>query len=240
VRTLFLLLLYGLACLSCRDEFTERRMDFVVHGVDVSHYQSVIDWSKLPGQDIHFAFIKATEGQSLVDSMYRHNWAKAREAGIHRGAYHFFRPRAPVLNQVLNFVREVTLEAGDLPPVLDVETLDGVSPDSLVTLVRAWLHLVEAHYQVRPVLYSNQGFYNRYLSGHFDDHRLWIARYSRDLPKINSARTWHFWQYGDRAQIDGIPALVDLNVYAGDRDSFASLLIQTRPEPLTQPSRSKP
>ena len=35
---------------------------YPVHGVDVSHYQGEIDWEVLSGQDIRFAYIKATEG----------------------------------------------------------------------------------------------------------------------------------------------------------------------------------
>lgn len=234
------ILLTGLMLNSCREDRTERRLDYTVHGIDVSHYQSRIDWQRLPGQDIHFAFIKATEGETLVDSLFSHNWEQAKANGIHRGAYHFFRPRSPVMAQVLNFIREVRLERGDLPPVLDLETLDGVSPDSVVQFARAWLHLIEAHYRVRPILYSSQKFYRRFLAGHFEDHQLWIARYSRNLPELGTDRDWHFWQYGDRARLEGISGFVDLNVYAGDRETFRELLIGGEGAERPLPRRSNP
>lgn len=204
-----------------------------MHGVDVSHYQSRIDWPLLQNQDIHFAFIKATEGADIVDSFFQDNWCKAQETGIKRGAYHFFRPNTPVLNQVLNFIRAVDLEVGDLPPVLDVEVLDGMNADELEPLIRGWLTLVESHYGVRPILYSNQTFYTNYLSSTFNDHLLWIARYSTEKPILPNAHRWQFWQYGDRARLEGIGGFVDLNVFAGSREEFDNLLIRTKnPPPL--------
>lgn len=216
------------ATVACGKQETERRRDFTVHGVDVSHYQSCIEWDQLALQDIHFAFIKATEGKTLVDSLFTDNWENARTAGLHRGAYHFFRPQSPPLDQVLHFIRVVRLEPGDLPPVLDVETLDGCSPDTIIPLIRTWLTLVEAHYGVKPILYSNQKFYHRHLAGHFDDYPLWIARYSRDFPELGPERTWQFWQYGDRARLQGVDGYVDLNVYSGSHSDFASLLLRSR------------
>ncbi len=225
--SLFCICLF-IALSACQDDLTERRSDFAIHGVDVSHYQSRIDWHQLKDQNIHFAFIKATEGQDIIDSLFEHNWCKAQETGIKRGAYHFFRPNIPVLNQVLNFIRNVHLEPGDLPPVLDVEVLDGNSPEKMEPLIRGWLTMVEAHYGVKPILYSNQTFYNTHLGSAFNDHLLWIARYSKDKPLLGKDQQWQFWQYGDRARLGGIGGFVDLNVFAGSWEEFESLLI--RPE----------
>ena len=44
-----------------------------VKGVDVSSYQGEIDWSVLSKQDIQFAFIKATEGSSFQDPLFKQN-----------------------------------------------------------------------------------------------------------------------------------------------------------------------
>ena len=40
---------------------------FEIRGVDVSHYQGTIDWPILAGQDLDFAYIKATEGSGHVE-----------------------------------------------------------------------------------------------------------------------------------------------------------------------------
>lgn len=61
---------------------------FPVQGIDVSHHQGEIDWFALPGQDVDFAYIKATEGGDHRDRLFARNWEEARQAEIARGAYH--------------------------------------------------------------------------------------------------------------------------------------------------------
>ena len=39
-------------------------------GIDISHYQSDIDWIKLEQQKPHFIFLKATEGATIQDQKY--------------------------------------------------------------------------------------------------------------------------------------------------------------------------
>lgn len=235
----FLLILLSVS--SCQ-EATQRRREYAVQGIDVSHHQSRIDWSALPAQGIHFAYIKATEGEDMVDSLFAVNWCGAQDVGIRRGAYHFFRPNTPVLDQVLNYIREVDIEPGDLPPVLDVETLDGASEAELVKGVRAWLTLVEIHYRTRPILYSNQKFYNQYLADDFSDYPVWVARYSEQVPELQAFRNWHFWQYGDRGRLVGIEGPVDFNAFSGNPAELEDLLVkpQVLPAPVHPPVRTEP
>ncbi|MDB5231830.1 MAG: glycoside hydrolase family 25 protein, partial [Chitinophagaceae bacterium] len=70
---------------------------YKLYGIDVSKYQGNIDWQAVRGMrvdsiQLSFAFMKATEGFSLKDDMFERNWRKSREAGLSRGAYHFFMP----------------------------------------------------------------------------------------------------------------------------------------------------
>ncbi len=79
-----------------------------VHGIDVSHYQQNINWDlvkemKDDGVTLDFAYIKATEGVFTVDAMFRRNWVKAKDAGLARGAYHFFLPNRNASEQAKNF-----------------------------------------------------------------------------------------------------------------------------------------
>ena len=197
------------------DQHTIRRYDYAVHGIDISHYQSYINWDTVAAQDIHFAFVKATEGLSMSDTMFCYNWAEMKRVGIKRGAYHFYRPTIPAQEQADNFTRLVEMEYGDLPPVLDVEVLDGVSKTILINGIRTWLYQVEIRYNVKPIVYTNLKFYNRILAGHFDDYPIWIARYSFREPTLACGRDWHFWQYGNQGRIKGIYGDVDFNVFNG-------------------------
>ncbi|MEL7377649.1 MAG: GH25 family lysozyme, partial [Bacteroidota bacterium] len=85
----------------------DRRTDYEVEGIDVSRYQSDIDWDAIYEDDFEFAFMKATEGQELVDEYYERNWRAAGKSGLRRGAYHFFRPEVSPTIQAQHFFNQV-------------------------------------------------------------------------------------------------------------------------------------
>lgn len=185
-------------------------------GVDVSHHQKAIDWQRVAEQQsINFAFVKATEGGDFIDTLFCKNWEDLRKHGIRRGAYHFFRAYGCGYEQALHFLKTVEFAPGDLAPVLDVETSDNMSPEILQQEAAVWLNTVEQHLGIRPILYSNQHFYDRYLAGAFDDYPLWVARYSEEKPWLQSGKRWDIWQYANDGCIDGISRRVDMNIFYG-------------------------
>lgn len=224
------LLLVGLAIISCQVD-TKRKNDYIVQGIDVSHYQKDVDWEKVAAQNLQFTFIKSTEGLEFKDSLFVKNWANSKKANLIRGAYHFFRPTLDVFTQFENFKSHTDLKIGDLPPVLDVEVYDGVTEDSLVSRVKQWLQLAEDHYKVKPILYTYQKFYNNTLLGNFDEYPLWIARYNRYFEPNLIQSEWAFWQYGNKGKLDGVEGYVDFNAYVGSLGDLKSMTIQTNYQP---------
>jgi len=168
--------------------------NFSVHGVDVSHYQAEINWYEVAAEGIDFGFVKATEGETISDALFCQNWVGMENAGIIRGAYHFFRPGTSAIAQAQHFIQKVDLKYGDLPPVLDVEVLDDVNKDVMVARLKIWLEIVEAAYGVRPIIYTNMKYYNQYLAEDFADYTLWIARYNaKKMPALSEDKNW--WKY---------------------------------------------
>lgn len=204
--------------------------NYSIHGIDVSKYQQFIDWQlvrdmKVEDVRIRFAFIKATEGLGNMDRHFKRNWKKAQDAGIPRGAYHFFLATKSGKAQAQNFIARVDLEKGDLPPVIDVEQTYGVTPQKLRQNVKDFLNALEYNYGVKPIIYTNVDFYNRYLKDSFDRYPLWVAHYlRRDHPRIE--RNWSFWQHNEMGRVDGVLQPVDFNVFNGDSAAFRELLIQ--------------
>jgi len=221
-----------LALVSCKEEVTSRVGQHRIEGIDISRYQNEIDWQAVAADGIAFAYMKATEGVEHIDPSFCDNWASAKTANVISGAYHFYRPELDPRTQAENFFAQVALSPGDLPPVLDVETLDDASRTQLITGMRTWLYLTEIKTGARPIIYTNLGFYYRHLAGHFDDYAFWIARYSDREPAIAAGAQLAFWQYGDRGRVKGIDGDVDLNVYLGSREAFEALRIP-EPEVLT-------
>lgn len=207
----------------------ELPLGYKIHGIDVSSYQGNIYWpsvAQMHDQDvtIKFAFIKATEGLNNVDKQFKRNWQKAKEANITRGAYHFFIATKSGRLQAHNFIKMVKLQPGDLPPVLDVEELYGVRPDSMRSRVHAWLVAVEKVYNVKPIIYTSASFYSNFLGHDFDSYPLWVAHYfAKQQPAVNAS--WRFWQHNATGKVNGIRTRVDFNVFSGDTITFNNLLL---------------
>ena len=195
---------------------------YSVHGIDVSSYQGRIDWPEVARHGVRFAFIKASVGVTLRDPRFARTWRAARAAGISRGAYHYFQPNRDGQLQADLFVRTVPLTPGDLPPVLDVEAANFHDVAAMRREVARWLRLVEAHYGVRPILYSNHSFYRRYLAGHFDPYPLWLAHYEVAQPALPRSQ-WLIWQHSDEAHVPGIRGAVDFNVFQGNYQALLAL-----------------
>ncbi|SHL65075.1 glycoside hydrolase family 25 protein [Hymenobacter psychrotolerans] len=200
---------------------------YTVHGIDVSAYQGRIDWQEVATHNVRFAFIKASEGVTLRDARFRRNWDAARQAGVHRGAYHYFQPNYDGTQQANLFTRTVPLQPGDLPPVLDVEHAEFHDVAYMRRNVATWLRLVERHYGVRPILYSNYSFYKRYLAGHFDKYPLWLAHYEVSQPSLPREK-WIIWQHSDEAYIPGIRGTVDFNVFQGNFETLLAMRIPAK------------
>lgn len=200
-------------------------MDAVaLHGVDVSHHQKVIEWDSVTNkQPLDFAFVKATEGHDFVDSLFCRNWEDLKRLGIRRGAYHFFRAYGCGDEQANLFLSHVEMQPGDLAPVLDIELLDGIAPEIMVQEAKIWLEIVETQLGVKPIIYSNQHFYEHYLAGHFDHFPLWIARYSAEKPQLATGKNWDFWQFSNEGCLDGICKKVDLNIFPGTSEMLDRL-----------------
>ncbi|SNR50851.1 lysozyme [Hymenobacter mucosus] len=205
---------------------------YSVHGIDVSAYQGRIDWREVAEHRVRFAFIKASEGVTLRDSRFQRNWEGARAAGIYRGAYHYFQPNSNPTRQANLFTDIVPLRPGDLPPVLDVEHAKFHDVAQMRRGVATWLRLVERHYGVRPILYSNYSFYRRYLAGHFDKYPLWLAHYEVDQPRLPREK-WIIWQHSDEAYVPGIRGTVDFNVFQGNFERLLALRIPAPAQPPT-------
>ena len=202
---------------------------FEVQGLDISHYQDRIDWERLRNADIHhqpirFVFIKATEGVSIIDENFNENFYQARQNDILRGAYHFFAPDVDAVRQAQFFLKQVHLEAGDLPPVLDVEKSGNLSVRELQQRVRQWLIIVEKFYGVKPIIYTGYKFKLKYLSDpFFDDYPYWIAHYY--VSELEYTGSWQFWQYTDVGHVDGIKGYVDCNIFNGTLQELHDLTI---------------
>lgn len=192
-----------------------------VHGVDVSRWQGDIDWAKLRSQGANFAFIKATDGGDHLDPMFRTNWNGAAQAGILRGAYHFFYWCRTAGEQADWFIRNVPKSPGALPPVIDVEynhlsnCKKRLSRELVLEKMKVFMDKLEAHYGQRPIIYTAPDFYDDNLKGAFPNHPFWLRSVAAHPSKRYPNRDWVFWQYSGSGLSAGVSEKIDLNVFRG-------------------------
>lgn len=198
-------------------------------GIDVSEYQGKVKWidvdtieNKYP---VRFVFIRATVGKDRLDRKFDKNWLGAKENKLIRGAYHYYRPNENSIEQAELFIKTVTLEKGDLPPVLDIEKLPkNQSVERLKIGLRRWLKRVEEHYKVKPIIYTGESYYDDFLKEEFSDYLFWIANYN--FYRETMEEDWLFWQFTEKASVPGITGNVDVNIYNGDLQQLQFITVE--------------
>ena len=210
---------------------------YEVIGVDVSHYQGSIDWEKLAGQNLDFAFIKATEGSSHIDECFYDNWKEAGKTGLYIGAYHFFSFDSDGSRQAQFYIDTVGDLSGKIAPVVDVEFYgdkekNPPGKDEVVEQLSRMLETLEEYYQVKPVIYTTYKVYNAYIKDAFEEYPLWIRNVYYQ-PLITAGKEWIFWQYTDTAVLEGYQGTekyIDMNVFRGTREELEKLTVQCENE----------
>ncbi len=210
-------------------------------GIDISVYQSKIDWEKVKNQDIEFAMVKASQGGKLnrseispfTDSAFEKNVRLAASKGIKCGAYHYLAgttiedvvKEAEFFVKTLNKVKKYI----SFPCAVDMEesryTL--LDKNKNATLIKAFCDVVKLGGYI-PMLYTNRAF-----STHFINMKklkgidVWYALYRKDKDKgeiPNEVPNTAIWQWGtDR--VEGIVGDVDMNICVKDYDSVKPISV---------------
>lgn len=216
-------------------------MRLMVPGIDVSAWQPKVDFTKVAKAGYRFVFVKATEGLKYVSPTFGKQWTGAREAGLIRGVYHFWR-LVDARAQAEHFARtwdlqpEATDAPGVLPPTLDFEghkAIAGVAPDLLVDNALACARRIEELFGRRPILYTGPNFWKRVsVAKHAQEllvYPLWEASpwkgEARKMPWPvgRGGKHWTFWQHSHTGKVPGVRGNCDLNQFAGDEAELRAL-----------------
>lgn len=176
-------------------------------GIDVSRFQDSINWNTVgKNKNLKFVYIKASEGASIRDGMYRYNAKKAREAGLLVGSYHVYSSKTTAYDQFRNFKSVVGKVKQDIVPVLDIEAVHCHKLN--MKRVDKLLELMENEYGAKPMIYTSEKLYFTHFHNSKKHRRyhFFIANYRR---KPNMPYT--VWQYTQRGTIKGVRGPVDLS-----------------------------
>jgi GH25 family lysozyme M1 (1,4-beta-N-acetylmuramidase) len=205
-------------------------------GIDISHWQGTINWTKVAATGKRFAFMKASESTGFVDNTYNTNRQQARAAGLYVGAYHFAQPSSgagDAIAEADHFIDTAAPVSGDLLPVLDLERSGSLSQTALTNWVKAFLGRVHERVGVKAIIYVSPNFWRTYMgdSSWFGANGydiLWVAHWTTGVaPTVPGGNWggdgWTFWQYTSDGAVNGISGRVDLNRFRGT--NFTPVLI---------------
>ena len=208
-------------------------------GIDVSHYQKYIDWSKVAKDGKQFAILKCQyEAQShRIDETFEYNYIQAGLNGLARGVYIFIASASMAdmagdANSLLKHLNGRKLEYG-IWLDLEARVLRSKGKAYIKGLVNTYADIFhKAGYYVG--IYCNRDWY---FNAIHDDlkavYDFWIARYPiNDNGNYNpnsslkpGAKMCVAWQYSSKGRVNGISTPVDLDV---DYDGIINLAAPER------------
>lgn len=207
-------------------------------GIDVSKWNGDIDYSKVKAQGIKVVYIKATQGESVVDPFFKTHAKKAIDAGLLVGFYHYFKPSTEesAKKQAAHFIETTKVYPCDCRMALDIEVNGGLSSTHLTNICKVFLEEVKMLSGLDVVVYTYTSFAKEHLQKSLSSYPVWIAHYGVNTPGTNGI--WDGWvgfQYSDKGSISGVNSVFDLDEFTNGI-LLPSKSQLTAPTPPTTPS----
>ncbi|KAJ7032052.1 glycoside hydrolase family 25 protein [Mycena alexandri] len=191
-------------------------------GIDVSHFQTTVDWAVVKASGVSFVYIKATEGTTFEDPTFSSKYTGATTAGLIRGGYHFAHPDsssgATQANYFLAHGGGWSADGITLPGALDIEynpdgaECYGLTASAMVSWISDFSSTYHAATTRFPVIYTTTDWWTTCTgnsAAFATNNPLWIAHYASSVGTLPAGWSFTtFWQYADSG------------VNPGDQDSF--------------------
>ncbi len=192
----------------------------VLAGIDVSNFQGIVDYSKVKASGIDIVYIKASQGDSIVDKFFRTNYDNAKANGLKVGFYHFMtaRSKEQAIREAEFFSSVIANTIPDCKLAMDFESFGNLSVKEINDISLAFLQKVEELTKKELIVYSNA--YNARATFGIEiasRYPLWIAEYGPEVPSSNV--NWNYWegfQFTDEGRVNGIDGFVDRDKFSID------------------------
>lgn len=190
-------------------------------GIDVSVFQSGINWEKVRASGVEFAMVKATQGRSeqnpalrmFTDSFFIRNMTGAQKSGIRLGVYHYLTAQtvSEAIEEADYYLSVISpyKSAVSLYAAVDVESKYLPADKSMLTMIiNAFCKRVQRA-GFTPMVYTNPDFLKNRI-GDISVWPLWLAlwRDKKFVPSKEDYPNIRIWQYGSES-VDGIGGKTD-------------------------------
>lgn len=183
-------------------------------GIDVSKWQSDINWSKVKNSGINFVMIRSsfggTDGQK--DARFNSNYNKAKEVGLNVGAYHYaYATSVEEAKKEAQYCMSVLKgKKFEYPIAYDLEDarIEKLGKAKISAIAKAFCETMEKNgYYV--MIYSSLYWFNNYFTNDiFKKYDIWLAQWSA---KPTFQKTYGIWQKSSKGRVDGIITNVDID-----------------------------
>ena len=194
-----------------------------IKGIDVSTWQGSIDFNRVKQSGINFVIIRAGYGSALSqkDKWYETNYARAKAAGLHVGAYWYSyagsageaREEARVCKQVLSG------KQFDYPIYFDLEEKSQLARGRVFcdSLIRAFCNEMEAGGYFAGFYTSLSAALNYVSPDVRNRYAFWVAQWNS---RCTYGGQYGLWQYSSSGSVPGIAGRCDMDLAYVDYPSI--------------------
>lgn len=182
-------------------------------GIDVSHWQGVIDWNAIKQtNEISFAIIRVGAG-TQKDKYFTTNISNALAAGIHCGVYLY--SLATTTKEVLEEAEFVlkAIKAYDIkyPVYFDMEDSKQMklTNEERTSFIKTFCDKISAANYISGIYAKSNWYTTKFNLNQLKKYEKWVAHWEVSSPDYDGVYT--MWQYSSNGKIDGITGNVDLN-----------------------------
>lgn len=192
-------------------------------GIDVSKFQSSINWKKVKNAGINFAIIRCGyrgygSGVLVEDPMFASHISGAKAAGLRVGVYFFSQAisEAEAVEEASMAVKLANRYGINMPIAIDSEyanggagRADGLSKSARTKITRAFCNTV-ANSGHTPMVYASKAWFSDHLDvSQLGSCRIWVAHYAASCGYTGR---YDIWQNTSKGKVDGVSGNVDMNI----------------------------
>lgn len=202
------------------------KQDKVTFGIDVSKYQSGLDWNKIKKSGVSFVIIRigyrgyGAEGKLVKDPMFEEHFTNARNAGLKVGVYFFTQAvnEAEAQEEAEGCNWALNGRMLDYPIFYDTEAstapggtgrADGLSVEDRTKCAIAFCERVK-ELGYKPGVYASTTWYRKRVNYNTlrSRYTIWNAHYGVSSSPIGC----DLWQGTEKARINGYSGELDANI----------------------------
>lgn len=197
-------------------------------GIDVSVWNTSVDWNKVKAAGVDFVMIRVgyrgygSAGNMVEDRMFKTHMEGAIQAGLDVGVYFYTQAITEqeavaeanfvlerIKNYKLTYPIAFDIEKAEVENPGDVPRTENLTNKQRTDITLAFCNTIKAA-NYFPIIYSNKSFLEDKLeTNRLSDYHIWLAHW---VQNTDYDKPYSIWQYSETGTVEGIQGNVDLDI----------------------------